>query len=93
MKQAHRLLWSQKGLAPPTFAQISLGTSQSFAVLGNSTVTNSGPSAITGVVGEGTTHANDATARQAHFFFSAMHPLHAAGVTRKLSYGHMVESA
>jgi hypothetical protein len=65
----------------PAFAQISLGTSQSFAVLGGSTVTNTGTSAITGNVGVspgtsvtgfppgviagGAIHANDGVAIQA----------------------------
>jgi hypothetical protein len=35
----------------PAFAQISLGTAQGFAVLGGQTVTNAGPSVITGDVG------------------------------------------
>ncbi len=67
--------------ASPLSAQISLGTSQSFAVLGGSTVTNTGASAINGNVGVspgssvtgfppgivagGTIHAADATALQA----------------------------
>ncbi|MHB0971789.1 MAG: ice-binding family protein [Thermoanaerobaculia bacterium] len=62
-------------------AQISLGTSQSFSVLGGSGVTNTGPSALSGNVGVfpgtsvtgfppgivtgGTIHAGDATAGQA----------------------------
>ncbi len=67
--------------ASPLSAQISLGTSQSFAVLGGSTVTNTGPSVINGNVGVspgtsvtgfppgvvtgGAIHAADATAGQA----------------------------
>ena len=38
-------------LALPVTAQVSLGTTQSFAVLGGSTVTNTGPSSISGNVG------------------------------------------
>ena len=68
-------------LASSASAQISLGTSQSFGVLGGSAVTNTGPSAINGnvgvspgtsvtgfppgVVAGGTIHAGDATAGQA----------------------------
>jgi Ice-binding-like len=68
-------------LAPQASAQVPLGTSQSFAVLGGSTVTNTGPSVITGNVGVspgssitgfppgtvtgGAIHAADATASQA----------------------------
>lgn len=67
-------------VASSTSAQISLGTSQSFGVLGGSAVTNTGPSAINGNVGvspstsvtgfppgtvTGAIHAGDATAGQA----------------------------
>ena len=67
--------------AAPAFAQIPLGTAQNFAVLGGSTVTNTGPSNITGnlgvspgssvtgfppgVVTGGSIHAADAVAAQA----------------------------
>ena len=67
--------------ALPAFAQIPLGTSQSFSVLGGSTVTNTGSSVITGnlgvspgsavtgfppgIVAAGAIHAGDATAAQA----------------------------
>lgn len=67
--------------AVPASAQISLGTSQSFGVLGGTTVTNTGASTITGNVGVspgtsvtgfppgavvgGSIHAGDATAAQA----------------------------
>lgn len=68
-------------LPSSVFAQISLGTSQSFGVLGGSTVTNTGSSVITGNVGVspgtsvtgfppgtvagGAIHANDGVAIQA----------------------------
>ena len=65
---------------PSLWAQSSLGTAQSFAVLGGSTVTNTGPSVITGDLGvspgaavtgfppgtvTGTVHTADAAALQA----------------------------
>jgi hypothetical protein len=66
---------------PAAFAQVPLGTSQNFGVLGGSAVTNTGPSVITGNVGvspgssvtgfppgvvvSGTIHSADATAAQA----------------------------
>jgi len=69
------------GFSITASAQISLGTAQNFAVLGGSTVTNTGSSVITGNVGvspgsavtgfppglvvSGTIHAADATAGQA----------------------------
>jgi hypothetical protein len=72
------LLWCGASAA---FAQVSLGMADSFAVLGGSTVTNTGPSVITGDVGvspgsaivgfppgivvSGTFHAADALAGQA----------------------------
>lgn len=70
------LLWG----AAAVWAQSSLGTAQSFAVLGGSTVTNTGPSVITGNLGvspgaavigfppgtvTGTIHAANAVALQA----------------------------
>ncbi|HEX3122205.1 MAG TPA: ice-binding family protein [Rhodanobacteraceae bacterium] len=68
-------------IATPAIGQVSLGSAQSFAVLGGSTITNTGSTAITGDVGVspgsaitgfppgvvtgGTLHAADATASQA----------------------------
>src|ERR1700682_212679 len=67
--------------ASPAFAQVTLGTAQSFAVLGGTTVTNTGSSVVTGNVGVSpgsavtgfppgmvtgeTIHAADAVAAQA----------------------------
>lgn len=81
MKRAFIGLLAAIAITMPAFAQIPLGTSQSFAVLGGSTVTNTGPSVITGNVGVspgsaitgfppgtvsgGGIHAADATAAQA----------------------------
>ena len=68
------------GDSPVLWAQATLGTAQSFAVLGGSTVTNTGASVLTGDLGvspgaaivgfppgiaTGTTHAADAVALQA----------------------------
>ena len=68
------------GMSAPVFGQSSLGTAQAFAVLGGSTVTNTGASVITGDLGvspgsavtgfppgivTGTIHAANATALQA----------------------------
>jgi hypothetical protein len=68
-------------VASPAFAQITLGTAQNFTVLGGSTVTNTGPTVVTGNLGVspgssvtgfppgtvfgGTIHAADAVAAQA----------------------------
>ncbi len=68
-------------MAVPAFAQISLGTAQSFGVLGGSTVTNTGATTVNGNVGVspgtavtgfppgvvvgGAIHSNDAVAVQA----------------------------
>ena len=66
--------------AAPAFAQVTLGTAQTYGVLGASTVTNTGPSVINGDLGvspgsaitgfppglaTGATHAADAAALQA----------------------------
>jgi hypothetical protein len=66
--------------ASPAFAQVALGTAQNFAVLGGSTVTNTGPTVVTGNLGvspgssvtgfppgivAGTVHAADAVSAQA----------------------------
>ncbi|XHR27255.1 MAG: ice-binding family protein [Chthoniobacteraceae bacterium] len=69
-------------LSSPLYAQVNLGAAESFGVLGGSTVTNTGTSTVSGDVGvspgsaitgfppgtvvNGTTHANDAVAIQAH---------------------------
>src|SRR6185436_19252431 len=68
-------------ISAPAFAQVPLGTAQNFAILGGSTVTNTGPTVINGNVGTspggsvtgfppglvtgGSIHANDAVAMQA----------------------------
>lgn len=91
-KRSHRVGWDQAaawfvlGLlasAGPVAAQtVSLGGAQNFSILGGSTVTNTGPTVITGNVGVspgsavtgfppgvvtgGALHANDATAVLAH---------------------------
>jgi len=78
------VLWALAALVfmtAPAYAQVTLGTAQNFAVLGGSTVTNTGASAITGDVGVspgtqvtgfppgviigGVIHAADAVAGQA----------------------------
>jgi hypothetical protein len=83
------------------WAQSSLGTSQSFAVLGGSTVTNTGPSVLTGDLGvspgaaitgfppgtrTGTTHAADAAALQAQNDVTTQYnALNAAACTNNLT--------
>ena len=72
--------WSSSECVPVVWGQSSLGTAQAFAVLGGSTVTNTGASVITGDLGvspgsavtgfppgivTGTIHAANATALQA----------------------------
>ena len=91
MKKIRAVKRTSRGLLPivvallfisaPAFAQISLNTAQNFTVLGGSTVTNTGPTVVTGSVGVspgsavtgfppgivvgGTIHAANATAAQA----------------------------
>ena len=87
MKRTHFSVVAMVGIAvllcgaAPAFAQIPLGTAQNFAVLGGSTVTNTGASVITGNLGVspgsavtgfppgtvtgGSIHAADAVAGQA----------------------------
>ena len=82
-------------VAAPASAQVTLGTAQNFAVLGGSTVTNTGPTVVTGnlgtspgssvtgfppgIVAGGSIHAADATAAQAQSDLTAAYNT-AAGI-------------
>ncbi|HUG44738.1 MAG TPA: ice-binding family protein, partial [Acidobacteriota bacterium] len=86
MKRKHRIFLASVAFAAllcslsPVWAQTSMGTAEDFAVLGGSTVTNTGDTVLTGNLGvspgtaitgfppgtlTGTTHLNDAVAQQA----------------------------